>query len=161
MKIFKFFPVLLVLLIAGFSYINTLDFQYQDINGQEHKLSDYKGKWVVVNYWATWCPPCEQEIPELVNFQNTHRENDTMVLGVNVNADALETVKAFSEEYRINYPVLLSDNGKSSQLGKIIGLPTTFIVSPEGDVVAKKVGQVSQSQLESLIEFHKKRQYRI
>ena len=119
------------------------EFTLLDVQGVKHKLSDYRGKWVVVNYWATWCPPCLTEIPELVDFHEERKDNDAVVLGVNFEDISLNALKQFSEEYFMNFPVLRTKPGPNSALGPIPGLPTTYLVSPEGEVVARQVGPVT------------------
>jgi len=151
MRRFKLFLALLSMLLISLVYANTIEFDLSDTHGNDHKLSDYKGKWVVVNYWATWCPPCVEEIPELVSFNDKHQASDVVVLGVNYEDVAEVKVERFMKQYGINYPVLLAEPDTYSPLGKILGLPTTFIVSPEGDVVYKKSGVIDAAYLEAKI----------
>jgi len=127
------------------------EFTLPDVQGVEHKLSDYRGKWVVVNYWATWCPPCLTEIPELVDFHEERKDRDAVVLGVNFEDISLNALKQFSEEYFINFPVLRTRPGPDSALGPIPGLPTTYLVSPEGEVVARQVGPVTAELIADFI----------
>ena len=149
--------------LAGLLLVSTLvfvshaqaepaDFTLPDMENQQHKLSDYRGKWVVVNYWATWCPPCLTEIPELVDFHEDHKDKDAVVLGVNFEDIGLEGLKRFSEEYFMNYPVLRSKPGASSELGVIPGLPTTYLVSPQGEIVARQVGPVTSKSIAEYIK---------
>ena len=131
------------------------EFSLPDMEDKQHKLSDYRGKWVVVNYWATWCPPCLTEIPELVDFHEDHKDKDAVVLGVNFEDIGLKGLKRFSEEYFMNYPVLRSKPAASSALGIIPGLPTTYLVSPQGEVVARQVGPVTAKLITDFIEQQK------
>jgi len=128
-----------------------VDFSLKDVEGVTHKLSDYRGKWVLVNYWATWCPPCLEEIPELVHFHEDHKDKDAIVIGVNFEKVELKKLKQFIEENFVVYPVLLSKPAPDSPLGPIPGLPTSFLVSPEGKLVATKVGPVTVQSIESFI----------
>ncbi len=128
-----------------------VEFSLLDVQGAKHNLSDYRGKWVVVNYWATWCPPCLTEIPELVDFHEDRKDKDAVVLGVNFEDISLNALKQFSEEYFMNFPVLRSKPGPDSALGPIPGLPTTYLVSPEGEVVARQVGPVTAELIADFI----------
>lgn len=145
------FCFMAIFLLATHVQAESADFNLSDMNGVEHKLSDYQGKWVVVNYWATWCPPCLTEIPELVDFHESHKERDAVVLGVNFEDISLNGLKQFSEEYFMNYPVLRTKPGPSSALGPIPGLPTTYLVSPSGEVVARQVGPVTAKLINDFI----------
>jgi len=127
------------------------EFTLLDVQGVKHNLSDYRGKWVVVNYWATWCPPCLTEIPELVDFHEERKDKDAVVLGVNFENISLNALKQFSEEYFMSFPVLRSTPGPDSALGPIPGLPTTYLVSPEGEVVARQVGPVTAELIAAFI----------
>ena len=147
----KLFIFLAIFMLSVQSQAEPVDFSLPDMKGVEHKLSDYKGKWVVVNYWATWCPPCLSEIPELVDFHEDHSERDAVVLGVNFEDISLNGLKQFSEEYFMNYPVLQTKPGPGSALGPIPGLPTTYLVSPSGEVVARQVGPVTAKLINDFI----------
>lgn len=147
----KSFIFLAIFLLSAQLQAEPVDFSLPDMKGVEHRLSDYKGKWVVVNYWATWCPPCLTEIPELVDFHEDHKERDAVVLGVNFEDISLNGLKQFSEEYFMNYPVLQTKPGPSSALGPIPGLPTTYLVSPSGEVVARQVGPITAKLINDFI----------
>lgn len=143
--------VLSGLLLMTAARAEPVDFELPDINGVKHKLSDYRGKWVLVNYWATWCPPCLEELPELVIFHETHKDTDAVVLGVNFEDVDTATLKKFIDNYSISYPVVRSKPGASGALGAIPGLPTSYLVNPQGEVIARQVGPVTGKKIEKFI----------
>lgn len=128
-----------------------VDFTLKGMDGKDHSLSDYRGKWVVVNYWATWCPPCLEEIPELVHFHENHKDKDAVVLGVNMEDLSKEKLAAFIDENFITYPVLRHAAGMTA-VGPVPGLPTTYLISPDGEVVGRKLGGITSEDLESYIK---------
>ena len=123
-----------------------------DINGKVHTLSQYAGKWVVVNYWATSCPPCLKEIPELVAFHKRYQDRDVVLLGVDFEDIPLPWLKDFMDSVSMNYTVLRSDTSPETPFGTIMVLPTTFIVSPSGELVVRQVGAVTAADLEDYIK---------
>jgi thiol-disulfide isomerase/thioredoxin len=145
-----------ILFLASFAAAaeseEAVDYSLPDLDGVEHSLQQYRGKWVVVNYWATWCPPCQEEIPDLVDFYERHKDGDAVVLGVNFEDIGAEQLAAFVDSFMISYPVLRSDPLPVTPLGTVPGLPTTFIVDPEGRPVARQVGPVTGEQLDAYIE---------
>ena len=131
------------------------DIKFIDLNGQESMLSDYKGKWVIVNLWATWCPPCLVEIPDLVMFHEAHQDKDAIVIGVNYEANDANKVKTFADSQMINYPIVRFEgkvDGRTTPFGPLQGLPTTYMVAPDGSVVAARTGMVDQAMLENFIK---------
>jgi len=129
-----------------------VDFTLPDINGKPRKLSEFRGKWVVVNYWATWCPPCLAEIPDLVAFYDKHKNKDAVVVGVNFEDIDPSELKQFAESYFMSYPILRQKPAPKSALGLILGLPTSFLVSPKGEVIAKQTGPVTGKMIEDFIK---------
>ena len=146
----RFSAVLLVLLLAS-PMAGAIDMPLSDVYGNRANLNSFKGKWVVVNYWATWCPPCIVEMPELQSFHDAHAEKDALVIGINTEHIGKQRLLAFLEDYFITYPVFTSKPTQKSELGLIPGLPTTFLVSPEGEVVARQVGPVTRDMIEQFI----------
>ncbi|MBN2646930.1 MAG: TlpA family protein disulfide reductase [Thiotrichales bacterium] len=131
---------------------------FVDLDGNKSKLSDYKGKWVVVNLWATWCPPCLKEIPDLVMFHEAHAKTDAVVIGVNYEDLATDKVKAFAESQLVNYPIVRFEtdpDGKTTPFGDLRGLPTTYMVNPEGKIVAARTGMVDAKMLNDFIQNYK------
>lgn len=129
------------------------DFALPDIDGRAHNLSDYRGKWVVVNYWATWCPPCLKELPELEIFHRTHRDR-AVVLGVNMETIGDAALRAFVERQALSFPILVAGErpSRAQLVGPVAGLPTTYLVAPSGEPVARQVGEVTAAGLTGFIE---------
>jgi thiol-disulfide isomerase/thioredoxin len=121
-------------------------------DGSVDNLNRYQGKWLVVNYWATWCPPCIVEMPELQSFHDEHADKNAMVLGINLEQISEQRLRTFLDDYFITYPIFVAKPAQESELGLIPGLPTTFLVSPEGKVVARQVGPVTREMIEQFIE---------
>lgn len=132
------------------------NFLITDISGHKHQLSQYKGKWVLVNYWATWCPPCLEEVPDLVNLYDQHKQRDLMVLGVVFDYKDINDVKAYVDDMLMSYPIVLGDDGVAEQIGKMDVLPTTFIYNPEGKLVKIKRGIISRDYIEKIMFTGKK-----
>jgi len=123
-----------------------------DLNDKKVSVSDYKGKWVIVNYWATWCPPCAAEIPELNAFHKKYHTTDAVVLGVNIEIEDLEYVKEFVKDFKIIYPILKAKDSVSSPYGHLQALPTTFIIDTKGKLRKTIVGAVTFERLENIIK---------
>ncbi|MEA3302612.1 MAG: TlpA disulfide reductase family protein [Pseudomonadota bacterium] len=149
----RFALVLLMFAMQPLSAANNPlnDLDLKDLDGKLHKLSDYRGKWIVVNYWATWCPPCRREIPDLVEFHEKHKGHDAVVLGVNHEYATLKELKNFKKKYNMSYPVLQATPRTASIDREIRGLPTTYLVNPEGQIVAVQSGPISAGMLEDYI----------
>jgi len=148
---------LLALIATAPAFAEQVDFTLPDIEGKAVSLSDYRGKWVVVNYWATWCPPCLEEIPELVSL---HEENTDklVVLGVSFEEVNNDYLKEFVDSHMMTYPVMRTDPMPSTILGPVSGLPTTYIISPQGERVARQEGPVTQAEVEQYIERKEEKQ---
>lgn len=144
----------LVLLFTTMNQVMAKEISFVDLDGKTVNLSDYKGKWVVVNYWATWCPPCVVEIPELVAFHEANKDKNAVVIGVNHQDDPVDHVKAFADERFINYPVVRKPGvlSNGTPFGALKGLPTTYMINPEGEVIAARTGLVDQQLLENFIQ---------
>jgi thiol-disulfide isomerase/thioredoxin len=121
-------------------------FDLTDTQGKHHRLSDYKGKWVVLNFWATWCVPCIQEIPEIAAFRKQHAE--VAVIGVAIDAEDAAKTKQFAVKVGHDYPLVLSNDRVETQLGAVKALPTTRIYDPAGKLVYDKPGRVDRKFLE-------------
>lgn len=149
MKIFSGLFVLLALALPVSA--PAVDMPLEDINGNRVNLKSFQGKWLVVNYWATWCPPCIEEMPELQLFHDQHADKNAMVIGINTELINPARLRRFLDDYFITYPIFVSRPTQQSELGLIPGLPTTFLVNPEGEVVARQVGPVTGDMIEQFI----------
>ena len=121
-------------------------FDLVDTQGVHHSLAQARGHWVVVNFWATWCVPCIQEIPEIAAFHKQHPE--VQVIGVATDVEDVAKVKAFAKRVGHDYPLVISDDGVEKQLGSPRALPTTRIYDPGGKMVYDKPGRVDRRFLE-------------
>jgi thiol-disulfide isomerase/thioredoxin len=125
------------------------DFTLKSIEGKSVKLSDFKGKIVIVDFWATWCMPCREGIPDLIALQNEYK--DVQVIGITVDQNPMEVVPSFVKEFKINYPILLSDSNVLQQYGGIDAIPTSFIISKDGKIIKKYVGLQPKSYYVNII----------
>ena len=149
-----------LLSISSNSAYAAFDITLQSIDDSEHKLSEYigQGKWVVLNIWGTRCPPCREEMPELVRFHDEHQNNDGIVVGIAIDFPSYgyaekDEVIDFADDYLIDFPLLLSDASITDKigLGRLEGLPTTYLFDPSGDVVGVQVGGITKKILEDFI----------
>ncbi|HEY9857585.1 MAG TPA: TlpA disulfide reductase family protein [Stenomitos sp.] len=115
-------------------------------DGKTVKLSDFKGKVRIVNFWATWCPPCRAEIPHFVSMYKDLKGKGVEIIGISLDQKGDAAVAPFVKENKMNYPVLLGDENVVSAYGGIRGIPTTFIVDRQGRIVKKFVGLPASSE---------------
>jgi peroxiredoxin len=127
------------------------DFTLKDMNGASVRLADYKGKVVLLNFWATWCGPCRTEIPELVRLVDEHKAEGFEVLGVSID-DTPEQLRTFAQEMKMNYPSLLMLEELDQAFGPMWALPTTFIIDRHGSICLKHMGPVTKEMVEREIK---------
>jgi cytochrome c biogenesis protein CcmG, thiol:disulfide interchange protein DsbE len=114
-------------------------------------IADYRGDWVLVNFWASWCDPCRTESPDLERFHERHRKDGFTVLGIN-QSDLSEDALAFVEEYGLSYPQLRDGEGERAEEFGMTGLPESFLVDPDGNVAHIRRGPVDAEYLETYVE---------
>jgi thiol-disulfide isomerase/thioredoxin len=131
-------------------------FAFKDMQGQAQRLSDYRGKWVLINFWATWCPPCLQEIPDLVALHEAHKKTDLVVVGVALDSTR-ESVVEFVAKKQVSYPVVLGDYALAQQVGEVNALPTSYLFDPAGKLVSYQEGMVTRESVESYIKSRSKK----
>jgi peroxiredoxin len=125
-------------------------FTLVDVNGRSVSLVDFKGKVVVLDFWATWCPPCKREIPDFIKLQSEYGPKGVQIVGIAL--DQPEKVRTFVRDNGMNYPVLLGTDEVSAHYGGVESIPTTFIIDKAGRIVTKYEGFRSKETFESQIK---------
>lgn len=128
------------------------EFTLKDSNGKPVKLSDYRGKAVVLDFWATWCGPCKVEIPWFVEFQQKYKDRGLVVLGVASGDEYWNVIQPFAKKMRINYPLVLGNDTTADLYGGIEALPTTFIIDRQGRIAKIHIGLASKEDFQNAIE---------
>jgi len=121
------------------------DFALTSTGGSIVKLSDYKGKVVLLDFWATWCPPCRRGIPDLINLKNTFKDKGFEIIGISLDTDTKPDVIPFIKEYGINYPVVYGNADITQKYGGIQAIPTSFVIDRKGNIISTHVGLVPKS----------------
>ncbi len=149
--------IILAALAISLFASSAIAFDLKDTAGQPQRLSDLKGKWVIVNFWATWCAPCVKEIPDFAAFAIAQGDK-VRVLGVALDWDETgkreadeRKVKSFAKKVGLTYPLVLGDDKSEKVFGKMKGLPTTIIYDPNGKVVFQKTGTVTPEMLNRVV----------
>lgn len=124
-------------------------FSLKDLAGKTHTLGGYKGRWLLVNFWATWCPPCLEEIPDLIVLHE--KRKDLAVIGIAVDFESEKEVRRFVDDNLMSYPVVLGDERVVKQFGRAEILPTTYIYDPNGKFVKMQRGLVTRQQIERIV----------
>ncbi|BDG47045.1 MULTISPECIES: TlpA disulfide reductase family protein [Parageobacillus] len=160
----KFIGVILLLALTGYGIWNALaaekakevglsvgnvapDFSLRTLDGQTVRLSDFRGKPVIVNFWTTWCPPCKKEMPDMEKFYKAHH-SDVELLAVHLTSqDTRENAKSFVNEHQLSFPVALDEKQKALKLYHIQTIPTSYIIDRDGVIRKKVVGPMTYKQM--------------
>ena len=119
------------------------DFKLKTLDGKEVSLSDYRGKVVLINFWATWCPPCREEMPLFTKVYRKYKGRGFEILAVSTDS-SIDPVKKFVKEYKLPFPVLMDDGKVSTELYRVQGLPTSFLIDREGRIVKVRLGKYKE-----------------
>jgi peroxiredoxin len=135
-------------LVGDIKGVEAPDFSLLTLDGQKVKLSDYRGKAVLLNFWATWCPPCKVEMPWFVDLQKQYGRDGLVILGVAMDDAEPATIAKFAQELGVNYTVLLGNDKVSDDYGDVQYLPTTFFIGRNGAIVDKLTGLLDRKDIE-------------
>ncbi len=130
---------------------SAIEYELSDVDGKLQSFDQYLGKWVIINYWATWCTSCRHELPDLIDLHENSKQ-PIAVVGVNFENITTDNLKRFITEHGITYPILRSTPIPVTAIGTVPALPTTYIIDPEGEIVAAEVGLVTRKEIEDYIE---------
>ncbi|MCC7497211.1 MAG: redoxin domain-containing protein [Bryobacterales bacterium] len=163
-KFLRLVPAILMLALAGCSRSpqtsgngssshtsrkTAADFSLRDVDGKTVKLSDFRGKVVLLNFWATWCSPCRVEIPWFIQFEQRYKDRGFAVIGIAMDDDGWNAVKPYIQAHHVNYRVVIGNDQVSAKYGGIDSLPTTLLVDRQGDIAATHIGLVSKASYEN------------
>lgn len=167
-RCYVFFTLLIMaIVIFGMSKINygiskelslkkAPQFILNDINGKSIKLTNYLGKVVIIDFFATWCPPCRNEIPHFVSLKNKYAKKGFIMIGIGLDADEKGNMKNFIKKYKINYPILVANDLVKKSYGGIRAIPTTFVINKKGQIYKEYVGyrdkNIFESDIQSIIK---------
>lgn len=132
------------------------DFSLLSIENKTVTLADFKDKIVILNFWATWCPPCQKEIPDFISFYEKYRDKGVAIVGIAIDEEGVNVVKPFAEKHKMNYPVLIGNENIIADYGAMVSVPTSFLIDKSGKVYKKYSGYHSiddyQKDVDSLLK---------
>ncbi|WP_205853833.1 redoxin domain-containing protein [Planococcus maitriensis] len=130
------------------------DFELTTLKGEEMRLSDYRGKAVILNFWATWCPPCRAEMPHMQTFYEKQQDNDVEVVAVNLTTEdrGMAEIENFVEEFGLSFPIPMDVDGDIGALYQAFSIPTSYIIDKEGRVLHKIVGPMDEEMMNGFID---------
>ena len=128
------------------------DWKLRAVDGRDVSAADFAGKVLVIDFWATWCPPCRAEIPGFVELQKKYEKDGLVIVGISVDQGGVELVKKFIAQNKINYSIVMADDKVADTFGGIEGIPTTFVIDRTGKIQLKEVGFVEPAEFEKRIK---------
>lgn len=125
------------------------NFELPDLEGSQVSLSDYKGKVIIIDFWATWCAPCRKAIPELIELKNEYADKGVEIIGISLDTDTKDNVDPFVEKMEINYPVVYGNTRITQSFGGIQSIPTSFVIDKQGRIFSRYTGYVNKQVYEN------------
>jgi len=148
-----FLKKILIIIFAATAIVAcNSNYTFQDSTGKFYPKSELSGKWLVINYWASWCEPCRKEIPELNKFYLAHKNKDVLVFGVNYDHVQGDKLKQIIQKMNVKFPVLISDPSKRYNIKSVTVLPVTYLISPKGKIKKVLYGPQSRESIEKVID---------
>lgn len=138
--------------VAGDQSALAPNWELKDVNDKTIRSVDFNGKIVILDFWATWCAPCREEIPGFIALQKKYAQQGLVIIGASIDEGGASTVKLFTEKLGMNYPVVLADEEMQDQFGGIEVVPTTFVIDRKGHIVKKYPGLTDESEFEREIK---------
>lgn len=128
------------------------DFELTTLDGKKAKLSDYRGQTVILNFWATWCPPCKAEMPHMENFYKKTKEKNITIVSVNLTnmEKGMDAVQSFAKDYGLSFNILLDENGSAGKTYQAFTIPTSYIIDKEGKIANKVIGPMDEEMMQQL-----------
>jgi thiol-disulfide isomerase/thioredoxin len=136
----------------GFVCENTAGWKLTDLNGRNVSFSDFRGKVVILDFWATWCMPCRIEIPHFVELQKQYGAKGLAVIGVSLDEQGPDVVKRFVKQFEVNYSIVIGNEKIAEKYGGIVALPTTFVIDRQGRIVSQHIGYDDKEGFEKEIQ---------
>jgi len=154
---YAFFTVIIAVLVfslcASHAQAETAaPWSLKNLDGKTVSLSDFKGKIVILNFWATWCPPCRAEIPDFINLQKEYESKGVAIIGLSLDSIQPSEVAAFVKKQGINYPIVMGTDDVAQKYGVSEGIPVTCIIAPDGTIIDKHLGMVDNAYLEAQVK---------